>query len=141
MKTTWLTVSGSISILLGLMLYSVSAVAESKQNLETSSEEEVRTEILVPASGKILILKEMRQMLMATQGVVAGLSLHDINPAIREKLPQTFRGLGMSVHQDFDALADGIVQGETDHQILTRLSSLMSRCIACHEKYRLSAQS
>jgi cytochrome c556 len=45
--------------------------------------------------------------------------------------------MGMSIHKDMDALADGIVQNETPQQILRQLSSMMARCTACHDIYRL----
>lgn len=148
----------SICFFLGWMLPTLCNAVEPHQIFQTLNETEGRTEILLPASGQNLILREMRQMLMAAQGVVTGLSLNDmplaqrsarsagvsmaadIDPAVREKLPQTFRGLGMSVHRDFDALAEGINKGETVQQILARLSSLMSVCITCHENYRLSSR-
>ncbi|GJL68930.1 MAG: hypothetical protein NPIRA06_15650 [Nitrospirales bacterium] len=158
MQRAYLISSGVIGCFFCLMLQVLSAAAEVKPSVQPPNEKDDRTEILLPASGQILILREMRQMLMATQAVITGLSLDDmslversarsagvsmaadIDPAVREKLPQTFRGIGMSVHRDFDALADGIVERETVQQILTRLSSLMSRCITCHENYRLSSR-
>jgi cytochrome c556 len=51
-----------------------------------------------------------------------------------------FKQMGMSVHRDFDAIADGIEQGETGPQTLQRLSNIMSRCTTCHDMYRLSAK-
>ncbi|MDX1412524.1 MAG: hypothetical protein R3351_10230, partial [Nitrospirales bacterium] len=118
-------------IIFGFIVPILSSAAEPKPDIQPSNEIDDRTPIPLPAKGRNLILREMRQMLMASQGVVTGLSLNDpamversarsagvamaadIDPAVREKLPQTFRGLGMSVHRDFDALADGTVNGET----------------------------
>jgi cytochrome c556 len=54
------------------------------------------------------------------------------------KLPLTFKAMGMSVHHDFDALAEGIHSGERGEQVLKRLSDLTGRCVACHEFYRFS---
>ncbi len=62
----------------------------------------------------------------------------DAPPILMVKLPMSFKQMGMSVHQDFDQLADGIVQGETSAQIAKRLSTITSRCTTCHELYRLS---
>jgi hypothetical protein len=62
----------------------------------------------------------------------------DVNPIIMAKLPLTFKSIGMSVHRDFDALADGIQSGERGEQILKRLSDLTSTCTACHDLYRFS---
>jgi hypothetical protein len=102
------------------------------------------------------ILAEMRQFLKAVHGVLeaivaedlnlaersartAGMAMSvDVNPIIIAKLPLTFKAMGMSVHRDFDALADGIQSGERGEQVLKRLSDLTSRCTACHEVYRFS---
>jgi hypothetical protein len=158
MKGKKLFILVGICFFFGLTSNILSIAAEPKQDMRSLNEIDDRTEIPLPATGRNLILREMRQMLISSQGVITGLSLNDlalversarsagvamaadIDPAVREKLPKTFRGLGMSVHRDFDALADSIGQGETVQQILTRLSSLMSRCIACHESYKLSSQ-
>ena len=60
----------------------------------------------------------------------------DVNPALIAKLPLPFKAMGMSVHRDFDGLADGIQSGERSEQVLRRLTELTSRCTACHELYR-----
>ena len=102
------------------------------------------------------ILAEMRQFLKTVHEVLeavvvqdlslaersartAGMAMSvDVNPIIIAKLPLTFKAMGMSVHRDFDALADGIQSGEKGEQVLKRLSDLTSRCTACHDLYRFS---
>jgi cytochrome c556 len=64
----------------------------------------------------------------------------DVNPVIMAKLPLSFKQMGLSIHQDMDALADAIVQKETPQQILQRLSSMTARCTTCHDLYRLSPE-
>jgi hypothetical protein len=54
------------------------------------------------------------------------------------KLPLAFKQLGMSIHKDMDHLADGIAQGESSVQMLSRLSSMTARCTACHDMYRFA---
>ena len=115
-----------------------------------------RSEIVLAASERDLILGEMRQLLKAVDGVVRGLGdpqpdlksmetaaraaemgmAADVNPAIMVKLPLPFKQMGMSIHRDMDALADAIVQQETPQQILQRLSSMTARCTTCHDLYR-----
>jgi len=63
-----------------------------------------------------------------------------VNLALMAKLPLSFKQMGMSIHQDMDALADAIVQKETPQQILQRLSSMTARCTTCHDLYRFSAE-
>jgi cytochrome c556 len=41
------------------------------------------------------------------------------------------------VHRDFDELGDAITEGATSQQILQRLSTITTRCLACHETYQL----
>lgn len=115
-----------------------------------------RTEIALAPVERNQILAEMRQLLKGVQGVVTavneqnakgieaaaravgmGMAL-DVEPAIMMKLPLPFKQMGMSVHRDFDAIADGVAQGEASSHTLQRLSSIMSRCTTCHDLYRLS---
>jgi cytochrome c556 len=118
-----------------------------------------RTEITLAPPERDQILAEMRQLLKAVHGVVTGLSSSDgdmkaaeqasrdagmkmaadTSPAIMATLPLAFEQMGMSIHKDMDALADAIVQKETPHQILQRLSSMTARCTTCHDLYRFSA--
>ncbi len=61
----------------------------------------------------------------------------DDNPSLMLKLPLPLKQLGMSVHRDFDELADAIAAGATSQQILQRLSAITTRCLACHEMYQI----
>jgi hypothetical protein len=121
-----------------------------------------RTEIIIAPAERALILGEMRMLLKAVHGVVTGLAgqdqeasrsqieqaarsagmgmAEDVNPALMAKLPLPFKQMGMSIHKDMDALADGVAQKETPQQILQRLSSMTARCTACHDMYRFSAE-
>jgi cytochrome c556 len=117
--------------------------------------------VLAPAE-RDLILGEMRMLLKAIHGVVAGLAgqdqeagrkemeqaarsagMHmaeDVNPALMAKLPLPFKQMGMSIHHDMDLLADAIAQKEPQQQILQRLSNMTARCTACHDMYRFSTE-
>ncbi len=117
-----------------------------------------RMEIVLAPVERDQILSEMRVLLKAVHGVVTGLSgsdtdmkaaeqaardagtkmAADTSPAIMAKLPLPFKQMGMSIHQDMDALADAIIQKETPQQILQRLSSMTARCTTCHDLYRFS---
>jgi len=117
-----------------------------------------RMQIVLAPAERDLILGEMRMLLKAVHGVVTGLAgqdpeanrtqmeqaarsagmamAADVNPSLMVKLPLPFKQMGMSIHKDMDALADGIVQKETPQQILERLSSMTARCTTCHDMYR-----
>jgi hypothetical protein len=118
-----------------------------------------RTAVLLSPAEREFILIEMRQLLQAVHGVVTGVSQSDQtegyaqaamaagsagmemaaddNPALMLKLPLPMKQLGMSVHRDFDKLAEAIRAGATPQDILQRLSEITSRCVACHEMYQL----
>ena len=122
----------------------------------TDASTDARITVVLTAVERDQILAEMRQFLKAVHEVLeamvvqdmthaersartAGMAMSiDVNPIIIAKLPLTFKAMGMSVHRDFDALADGIQSGERGEQVLKRLSDLTSRCTACHEIYRFS---
>lgn len=127
----------------------------------TQGTDERKDIVLAPAE-RDLILSEMRLLLKAVHGVVTGLASQDqeadrtqieqaarsagmdmaadVNLVLMAKLPLPFKQMGLSIHQDMDALADAIVQKETPQQILQRLSSMTARCTACHDVYRLSTE-
>ena len=117
-----------------------------------------RAAILLAPAERDQILSEMRLLLKAVDGVIrelgepqpdlkqmeaaargVGMNMAtDTEPAIMAKLPP-FKQMGMSIHKDMDALADAIVQHETPQLILQRLSSMTTRCTACHDMYRFKA--
>ena len=121
-----------------------------------------RTQIVLAPIERDLILGEMRMLLKAVHGLVTGLAgqdregdrrqmeqaarsagmamAEDVNPSLMAKLPLPFKQMGMSIHQDMDALADSIARKETQQQILQRLSSMTARCTTCHDMYRFSAE-
>ncbi|MFM8551526.1 MAG: hypothetical protein ACKOCD_04310 [Nitrospiraceae bacterium] len=121
-----------------------------------------RTDVLLTPSERDQILGEMRHLLQSVHGIVtapgspeqhtsrkqaeqaaraAGMGMAaDVNPMIMAKLPLAFKQMGMSVHKDFDGLADAIANGASSTQVLTSLSSITSRCTTCHDLYRLSAE-
>lgn len=128
----------------------------------TTESPDGRTQIVLAPAERDLILSEMRMLLKAVHGVVAGLAgqdqeadraqmeqaarsagMHmaeDVNPALMAKLPLPFKQMGMSIHKDMDALADAVIQKETSRQILQRLSNMTARCTACHDMYRFSTE-
>jgi len=128
----------------------------------TAESTDGRTQIVLAPTERDLILGEMRMLLKAVHGVVAGLAgqgqeadraqmeqaarsagMHmaeDVNPALMAKLPLPFKQLGMSIHADMDALADAVIQKESSQQILQRLSNMTARCTACHDMYRFSIE-
>lgn len=121
----------------------------------TSTSADQRTAIHLAPVERDLVLGEMRQMLHSVHHLVTGLSANDakimeqaarasgmsmaadINPMLVAKLPLAFKEQGMSVHRDFDALANNIAKGADHATILRDLTGITARCVGCHSAYRL----
>jgi hypothetical protein len=145
-------------VALVVWLLTVSALAWMFVKGWTTPGSDHRAEIILAPSERDVVLAEMRMLLKAVHGVITGLSgvggdvsvvegaaraagmamAVDVNPVIMTKLPLAFKQMGMSIHQDMDALADAIVRKESPPQLLQRLSSMTARCTACHDMYRFS---
>lgn len=116
-----------------------------------------RTAIVLQTAERDLILSEMRGLLSATQGVLEGANqadmqriikassaagmkgAADVNPALMAKLPMEFKSLGMSVHQDMDAIANAAEKGAAAAEILKMTANTMNKCIACHSAWQLKS--
>ena len=121
----------------------------------TSESSDRRTAIHLAPAERDLVLAEMGQMLHSVHNFVTGLSAGerkimeqaarasgmgmaaDVNPILIAKLPLAFKRQGMSVHRDFDALADSIARGADQSTILREFTGITARCVGCHASYRL----
>lgn len=118
-------------------------------------EADTRQVVRLPAPAREQVLKEMRQMLEALNGVLlamvegdrgamaeAALSggtaiAVDTDPRVAASLPREFVALGSSTHEDFDALAAAIEEGAGRDSVVAKLGSLTARCVSCHASYRV----
>lgn len=150
----------STFIVLLLMIMSIFGCAYMKGKIVVSPGTDRREDIMLEPAQRDQLLKEMRQLLQGVHGILTGLSGQEIDaqkveesgrsvgmkmasdsdPAIMGKLPDLFKEMGVSVHRDFDELADAAKRGESEKQIMARLVSITSRCTTCHEIYRLTAK-
>jgi hypothetical protein len=121
----------------------------------TSIANDQRTAIHLAPGERDVVLSEMRQMLHSVHNLVTGLSAGDgkimeqaarasgmamaadVNPVLMAKLPLDFKRQGMSVHRDFDALADKIAAGAEQATVLREFTGITARCVGCHTSYRL----
>ncbi len=142
--------------MLGLWIITIAAAGYFFVKGQTVPSQDARTAVVLNEAERDQILAEMRHLLKSVHGVLQGVSTQDlsaagksaraagmamaadVNPLLMAKLPLAFKAMGMSVHRDFDGLADGIQSGERSEQVLKRLAELTSRCTACHELYRFS---
>lgn len=122
---------------------------------ETGPSSEARQRLTMPAESRDLVLQEMRHMLEAVDGILAGLAADDmeavaeaarkggteyavdLDPAVAERLPREFKELGMRTHRGFDDLAAGARQGAAGERIIADLAGLTGNCVGCHVAYRL----
>lgn len=124
----------------------------------TTPSSDNRLAVNLTPSEKDMVLGEMRSMLTAVNGVLraaatkdwqqaktaalgAGKAMAvDATPGLMGKLPMEFKTLGMSVHDDFDSLAEDLVKGMTESQVFERLGAITNKCIACHASYRFGTR-
>lgn len=117
--------------------------------------QDARTPIELPAEAREVVLGEMRLMLEALNGILAGMAAGDreamreaalgggtavavdMDPGIAARLPDAFKSLGQGTHVAFDSLASAIGQGADRDAVLRRLSGLTGNCVACHDTYRI----
>ena len=148
-------------IMLGLWVATIGAAGWFFVQGWTTEGTDGRMQIVLAPAERDLVLGEMRMLLKAVHGLITGLAgrdqeadrtqmeqaarsvgmamAADVNPSLMAKLPLPFKQMGMSIHQDMDALADAIAHKETQQQILQRLSSMTARCTTCHDMYRFGA--
>ena len=143
------------SVAIGLWLITVAVLGYFFVRGWTSESTDRRTAIHLAPAERDLVLSEMRQMLHSVHNLLTGLSAGDpnimeqaarasgmgmatdVNPIIMAKLPIEFKRQGVSVHHDFDALADRIARGADQATVLREFTGITARCVGCHTSYRL----
>ncbi len=114
-----------------------------------------RIVITVNAHARAELLAEMRAHLVNVQKLLEALSQNDAQGVARaarasgvasatettdeliRRLPQGFIALGLSMHQDFDRMADGAAQGDSADRLLATTAAVLQKCVACHTTYQL----
>lgn len=139
---------------------SLAALAAAVPAAPSSQGDDDRIPIAVGAPGRAMILHEMRTMLQSVQGVTAALGDGDaqkaaaaarasgmamamgggVAPEVRSRLPGEFRQMGHATHMAFDTLAMAAEQGETVEMLAGRLGETLAGCVACHQRFRLTAE-
>jgi cytochrome c556 len=117
-----------------------------------------RVPIPVDAATRYAVLKEMRTMLNAVQGIVGGaargdtaamrasassagmMAASEAGENVAAQLGMQFVQLGMLTHATFDSLAIDVTQGKSREAVLRRLSTVMGNCVGCHNQFRLVVQ-
>ena len=115
-----------------------------------------RSELKLPDSMKVMQKTMMRKHLATVAEITASIAANDLKGAseiARERLGWSaeeekkcsnvstltgepdFLGFGMALHKQADTLADAAGKGDRD-MALAELSELITRCNACHERFR-----
>jgi cytochrome c556 len=117
-----------------------------------------RAIIWLDAEARGELLAEMRAHVVNVQRILEAVSRNDLAAAERaarasglvaaseagdemgRRLPRPFTALGMSLHEDFDRLADGAARGADARVIVGGLAVAMQKCVACHASYRIGSR-
>ncbi|MBL8497770.1 hypothetical protein ABF87_04490 [Nitrosomonas sp. JL21] len=128
------------------LLISTSAVAADADNRQT---------LILSEAQRDHVLEEMRALLSGTRNILMALSTDDMASVaqsarplglgmahkaedhFKSVLPKEFMQLGMSLHQDFDQIAADAESRKDPKLTLRQLSDAMSKCVACHDTYRI----
>ncbi|HMU61559.1 MAG TPA: hypothetical protein PKA66_07245 [Gemmatimonadales bacterium] len=113
-----------------------------------------RTAVPLPIEARDAVLAEMRLMLGAVNGVLAGAAQSDTmaireaaaaaglvmaaDPALEAILPKGFLQYGMATHRAFDSLAANASAGPA--AAIQSLAAITETCVTCHAAYRLELQ-
>lgn len=105
------------------------------------------------------VLTEMRALLAATQNIAGALAKDDMaavaksakavgfnmkhkaENALHSVLPREFMMLGMSMHKDFDFIAEDATAINNPKHTLQQLSETLAKCSACHAAYQIQSSS
>jgi cytochrome c556 len=122
---------------------------------DTAMKSDSRIVMTVDAHAKTELLAEMRAHLVNVQKLLEALSHNDLQGVARAarasgvasatetadeligRLPQGFVALGLSMHRDFDRIADRAAQGESADRLLATTAAVLQKCVACHTTYQL----
>ena len=147
---TWLSTLLVLSILLnGALFYRFIIAGNPPEKTDQ------RITLTLNEGERELVLSEMRQFLVALQGItvsanngkmeevakharaVGSKAAGTVPGSLMMKLPLEFKQLGLATHNGFDAIAlDAESLGDGPHA-MEQLGRLMSNCIACHASYQI----
>ena len=117
-----------------------------------------RQAIALPADQRDAVLKDMRNMLAAMQGVMEGAARMDVprvraaaqaagttalagrDSAIDAQLPLEFRKRSLETYAMFDAMSEAIRGFTARDTALAYLSRISQQCVSCHAQYRLTTK-
>lgn len=132
----------------------MTALVATVATADTATNADSRNAIAVDAHARAKLLAEMRAHLVNVQALLEALSKGDMKGAtqaarasgvqsasesaddIIAHLPSGFTALGMSMHRDFDRIADMAARGSDAQTLLRQVAVTMQKCVVCHTTYK-----
>lgn len=154
-----INVQFTVGLLLAALLASIACRPRTGESPAAGAQASIdhRTPVALPPEGQQAVLREMRLMLEAMGGTMAGAVRDDTvallaallpagsaaaaDPALEASLPPAWRDLAERTHGGFDSLAAVVrrLRGEPLRDtVLVRLAQLSANCTACHETFRIT---
>jgi hypothetical protein len=118
--------------------------------------DEARELLAVTPAEREIVREVMRENVVSLNGVLAALEAGDLeaaarlsreaseapgpgrrDPALRERLPEAWLGMGKQVHRGYKDLARRLEGGATAGDAVGALSGVTAACVSCHATYRL----
>lgn len=122
---------------------------------DVSPSEDERIAVKLSKDERNLVLKEMRNFLISTQGVSEAITQNDLKLAAKlasevgmqaekntpgsllSKIPLGMKTLGFDTRQKFDQIASDALKFNDPLHSRNQLDTLMKNCIACHASFKL----
>ena len=114
---------------------------------------DTRQRVVLPEAQRHQILAEMRGMLESVRGILFGLANNDIaavqkaaqassvdttaNVQLDQLLPKQFLQFRLLTHEGFRSLAAEARDGTRQADLLTKVASISSYCVGCHNAFRV----
>ncbi|OIQ98609.1 hypothetical protein GALL_194340 [mine drainage metagenome] len=140
---------------IALLLLALTTVGYKLVQGDVSPSEDNRIAVNLNKFERNLVLKEMRNFLVSTQGVSEAITNKDLKLAAKlaseagmdaekntpgsmlAKIPLAMKTLGFDTRQKFDQLASDAVKLNDPTYSRNQLDLLMKNCIACHTSFKI----
>jgi hypothetical protein len=142
-------------VVIAILLLVLNAIGYKLVQGDVSPSEDNRIAVNLSQNERNLVLKEMRNFLISTQGVSEAITNGDLNLAAKlaseagmlaekntpgsllSKIPLAMKTLGFDTRKKFDQLsADAKNLKDTTHS-RNQLDLLMKNCLACHASFKI----
>jgi hypothetical protein len=138
-----------------ILLLALSMIGYKVVQGDVSPSEDERIAINLSKNERNLVLNEMRNFLISTQGVSEAISNNDLKLAAKlaseagmqaekntpgsllSKIPFAMKTLGFDTRQKFDQIATDALKLNDPIHSRNQLDTLMKNCIACHASFKI----